>query len=72
MYMKHLLLFLLVGYLGSYNGQLALFEQGKQVPDTVLPYRAEIFPVDDQKALKDGIPYRSESELNRLMEDFLS
>lgn len=70
--MKQLLLLLIIGYLGLHNGQLALFESGKTVPDTVLPYRAELFPEADQKALQNGIPFSSESELNRLMEDFLS
>lgn len=70
--MKHLLLILLLGYLGLYNGQLALFGQNKAIPDTLLPYRVEMFPIADQEALKNGIPYQSETELNQLLEDFLS
>ena len=70
--MKNLLLILLVGYLGLYNGQLALFTRGNPVPDSFLPYRVETFPETDREALKKGIPYGSEAELNRLMEDFLS
>ena len=70
--MKHLFLILLIGYLGLYNGQLALYGQNRAIPETLLPYRVEMFPEADQKALKNGIPYESETELNRLMEDFLS
>lgn len=70
--MKGLLLLLLVGYLGLYNGNLALWRENCSVPDQVLPYRVEMYPEADQLALKKGIPYHSEEELNRLLEDFLS
>ena len=70
--MKYLVLILLLGYLGLYNGQLALYNSNRSTPDTVLPYRVELFPEADQESLRYGIPYNSESELSRLLEDFLS
>lgn len=70
--MKHLILALFVGYLGLYNGQLALFNGSNPAPDTVLPYRVELYPEADRESLRNGIPYNSENELNRLLEDFLS
>lgn len=67
--MKRLFLFLLIGYLGLHNGQLAIYRNGLAEP---LPYRAELFSQFDQDALKKGIPFHSETQLNSLLEDFLS
>lgn len=73
--MKHrislwLLLFGL--YLGIYNGNLAICEDGKTTPVMVLPYKAALFPEEDQKRLKDGIPFENNHELAQLLEDFMS
>ncbi len=70
--MKYIPLLLLVGYLGLYNGHLALWQESCDVPETVLPYNVQSFPQADQNALKKGIPFKTEAELNRLLEDFLS
>ena len=61
-----------VCYLGIHNGYLALFDEGQPQPLMVLPYRAEIYPQEDQKALQQGIRYESQQELSQLLEDFLS
>ena len=66
------LLLVAMGYLGLHNGYLALFDTQQAQPLMVLPYRAEIFPIEDQKALQSGIPYQTQEELTRLLEDFLS
>ena len=63
-------LLLLLGYLGLHKGYLALFEEGK--PVMILPYKALMYSQEDQQALQKGIPYESEEELTRLLEDFLS
>jgi len=70
--MKHFVLLLLIGYLGLYNGQLALYGQNRSVPDSLLPYRSETFSAEDRNKLQNGIPYTTEAELTRLLEDFLS
>ena len=58
--------------LGSCRGYVALFEEGKEEPRQVFPYRVEILPPSDQAALEKGIPIRSEKELHHLLEDYLS
>lgn len=63
-------LLLVLGYLGLHKGYLALFEEGK--PVMILPYKAEMYSSEDQLTLKKGIPYETEEELTRLLEDFLS
>ncbi len=70
--MKYIPFLLLLGYLGLYNGHLALWQDNCKTPEIVLPYNVESFPQADQIALKDGIPFKTEAELNRLIEDFLS
>ena len=60
------------GILGIWNGHLALLEQGQRQPLQVFPYSVTVFPKEDQLSLKKGIPYTSEAELSRLLEDFLS
>lgn len=63
---------LLLGLLGIYNGKLAIYHNGKNVPNVVLPYSAEIFTNEDQSALKDGIYFEDQVQLSSLLEDFLS
>lgn len=71
---KRMLSFILVaiGYLGIHNGYLALYDTEQASPLIVLPYRSELYPEEDQNALQKGIPYHSQEELTRLLEDFLS
>ena len=59
-------------YLGVYRGHLALWQQPGLQPERVFPYRADLFPDKDQTDLENGIPFSSEAELNRLLEDYLS
>ena len=59
-------------YLGSYNGNLALFRKGCETPVQVYPYPVCIYPSEDQKALKAGIPIKSNEELTALLETYLS
>lgn len=67
-----LLLVAILGYLGSYNGKLCMFNESKTKPVCIFPYSVAIFPLNDQAMLYKGIPYGNREELNRLMEDFLS
>ena len=63
---------LLVGYLGIQGSHLALWYHGQPEPAQVYPYRAETFSPEDQQKLRDGIPFRSSTELQALLEDYLS
>lgn len=65
-------LILLICYLGLHNGHLALFAGRGTQPYQVFPYSSAIYPKLDQDALKEGIPFQSQSELTALLEDYLS
>lgn len=63
---------LLCWVLGCHEGHIALFAPDDPQPLEVYPYRTEMFPVRDQKDLQRGIPVKDETELSRLLTDFLS
>ena len=56
--------------LGLSEGYLAIFRDGK--PERLLPYSQEVFTSADREKLTGGIPFSTEQELNRLLEDFTS
>lgn len=58
--------------LGSWRGYLALWAEGESSPRTVYEIPSALLPSADQDALEKGIPVRSQRELDRLLEDFLS
>ena len=58
--------------LGSYKGFVALFEEGKSEPRQIYPYKTEVLPEKDQKALRKGIPVPSEKALAHMLEDYMS
>ena len=58
--------------LGAYKGYVALYNEGEAEPRQIYPYPVNVLPPADQKALEAGIPVRTDEELNRLLEDFLS
>lgn len=72
MRVRHAAAILLAGYLGLYNGYLALWNYTDNNPDHIFPYRAETYSDADKHALEQGIPYRTRAELTRLLEDYLS
>ncbi len=66
-------LFLLFSFiLGSHEGYIALWKDGDPKPVRVFPYSVRSLPQADQEALEKGIRIDSESELIRLVEDYLS
>ena len=67
---KFCLCLLLLGYLGICKGHLALFENGN--PVEIFPYAAQDYSPKDQAKLRQGIPYKTPSEKQRILEDFLS
>lgn len=69
---KMLALSLFLGILGTWNGHLALLNHEQDSPMVVFPYCAKVFPQQDQEMLTKGIAYKSQAELSRLLEDFLS
>ena len=58
--------------LGCFRGYLALFDKGASEPKQIFPCQVSSLPDADRQALEKGIPVRSQEELNRLLEDFLS
>ncbi len=64
---------LLLGFLlGVQDGHIALWKDGIAKPVEVFPFRADMLPEEDAKALEKGIRIENPSELARLMEDYLS
>lgn len=63
---------LLAGYLGIYQGQLAVYRQGEILPSEVYPIDTYLYPPAEQRMLIDGIPFANEQELQRLLENYLS
>lgn len=66
------LLLLLSMTLGCFRGYLALFDKGAAEPRQIFPCQVSTLPEADRVSLEKGIPVRTEEELNRLLEDFLS
>lgn len=66
------LILLLYLTLGCFRGYVALFDKGAAEPKQIFPCPVSSLPDADQQALEKGIPVRTEDELNRLLEDFLS
>jgi hypothetical protein len=58
--------------LGIQDGHIALWKDEDPNPLRVFPYRAEMLPLHDQKALEKGIVLENESDLVHLLEDYLS
>lgn len=58
--------------LGSYKGYVALWEDDDPDPKQIFPCPVASLPEADQVSLEQGIRARSETELNILLEDFLS
>ncbi len=62
-----------LGFLiGIHQGRVALWKDEDPEPIKVFPFRAELLPKADQRALEQGIRVESEEELARLLQDFLS
>ena len=71
--MQHLYIALLFGFLlGIRGGFIALWEDGKNEPVEVFPYKAHYLPAADRQALERGIHVESTDDLARLLEDYLS
>lgn len=71
--MKHILtaaLLLLTFYLGLHNNYLTIYED--DVPVIILPYRGDLYPQEDQRKLREGIPFETNDELSSLLEDYIS
>lgn len=60
-----------VMYLGLSNGYLAIFRKGETSPCQVLPYQASLYPASDRLALQKGIPFSTDEELSKLLEDYI-
>ena len=58
--------------LGTYRGQLALWNEGATEPVTVYPRQVSMLPETDQHRLQVGIPIENQHRLHSLLEDYLS
>lgn len=58
--------------LGVYRGKIALWRGDDPQPVKVFPYSVSSLPQADQDALRKGIAIHSDTELMRLLEDYLS
>lgn len=56
----------------EYNGNIAVYENGTDVPFELYEVPVETLPEKDVKSLQDGIQVRTEQELRRLLEDLTS
>lgn len=64
------LLFLFI--LGSSDGFIALWKDSNPEPVRVFPYSIASLPEADRQALEQGIRIETETDLTRLLEDYLS
>ena len=67
-----LTLIALIFLLGTHNGYIALWKEESPQPIKVFPYRVEMLPLADQKALEKGIRIDSDRLLAAYLEDYLS
>ena len=64
---------LLLGFLlGIHEGKIALWYNNDPTPITVFPYSAKMLPVEERRALEEGIRFDTMEELKSLLEDYLS
>ena len=63
---------LIWGWLGIYQGHLALWQDDTSLPTHIFQQTFDIYPEADQSSLKKGIPFATEEEMHQLLEDFLS
>ena len=64
---------LLFGFLlGVYEGNVAVWMDGKKDPVRVFPYSVTLLPKQDQKRLEKGLHFNSIGELKDFITDYLS
>ena len=63
---------LLAFYLGTYNGNLALWQDTQQEPIRIYPYSSSVYTKIDQNILQKRIKIPDVEYLEKYLEDFLS
>ena len=58
--------------LGIHEGRIALWKDDDPEPVKIFPYSIATLPQEEQQRLRDGIRIESVSELQRLLEAYLS
>ena len=58
--------------LKSHNGRVALFENTSSKPEMIFDVFTDSLPTEDQIALKNGIEANSKSDVEKLLEEYLS
>lgn len=56
----------------EYNGKLAVFETGSDVPFRITELDISTLPISDQTILNNGIEVSDSKELSRILEDYCS
>ena len=56
----------------DFNGNIAVFENGKNSPFKITDVPINSLPYADREILRKGIAVTSKSELNRILEDYCS
>ena len=56
----------------EYQGHIGVFRNGNEYPFEVLEVEVSSFPIADQLLLANGISAESQSEVNRILEDYES
>ena len=71
---KQLLYYILMTayLLGIKDGYIALWKDSSPEPVHIFPYQASMLPEKDQQALQKGIRINEDSQLVKLLEDYLS
>ncbi len=59
-------------YLGTYKGNIALWQDGSDTPYQVYPYSSSIYTKIDQNLLKNGIIITDISTIEKYLDDYLS
>lgn len=56
----------------EYQGKIAVFKDGEAVPYEIFDTYVAVLPEHDRQLLKDGINVSSETELQKIIEDYTS
>ena len=56
--------------ISEYGGKLAVFAEGKELPDRVYDIYVRHLPQLDQELLSQGIPANNAEELRQILEDY--
>lgn len=56
----------------QYEGRLALYERGYAMPVEIYDVYLDTFPEEDQQRIRAGIPADSDTDIQKIIEDYTS